>query len=107
MSDKKEIEKDYNKKYYATNKQRIKEMLCKKETCPLCGRKNLNHQNMPKHQAKGICERNRPKHKLYLQMIEPTNQKPTFGDLVDLIDIKDEHKQLMKAWADEYKNKTV
>lgn len=59
--------KEYNKKYYEANKLRIADMLGAKETCPLCGRKNLNHQHMPRHKRTKICERNRDLYKLTLE----------------------------------------
>ena len=54
----KELAKEYNKKYYSKNKERISAMLCNKETCPLCGRK-VNHQSIPRHQESKLCKSRR------------------------------------------------
>ncbi len=56
-----EDRKTYNKKYYAEKKADIKIKLCALEECALCGRK-VKHQFMNRHQATGICKRNRDNH---------------------------------------------
>lgn len=58
----KEIQKSYNKAYYENNKLQIKNKLNRKETCLLCGRSNLNHQNIPKHQQTKMCIKNRARY---------------------------------------------
>jgi hypothetical protein len=51
---KSEIIKEYNKRYYAENKERISAMLLEKVLCPHCGR-TVNHQNLHKHQSTKLC----------------------------------------------------
>jgi len=51
---KSELTKEYNKKYYAENKERISAMLLEKVLCPHCGR-TVNHQNLHKHQSTKLC----------------------------------------------------
>ena len=51
---KSEIIKEYNKGYYAENKERISAMLLEKVLCPHCGR-TVNHQNLHKHQSTKLC----------------------------------------------------
>jgi hypothetical protein len=51
---KSEIIKEYNKKYYAENKERISAMLLEKVLCQHCGR-TVNHQNLHKHQSTKLC----------------------------------------------------
>ncbi len=53
-----EKQKEYNKKYYSENKQKIEEMIGKKEPCPYCGR-SVRHQNMMKHLTTKYCETRR------------------------------------------------
>ena len=59
----KELEKEYNKKYYHENKAKIIEQMCKKEACPLCGR-SVGHQNLIKHQQTKYCLTRREMRKL-------------------------------------------
>jgi len=56
-SKKPENVKEYNKKYYAKNADKIKAFLAKKEKCPNCG-KEVTHQNMPNHQRTQYCQKN-------------------------------------------------
>ena len=51
---KSELTKEYNKKYYAENKERISAMLLEKVLCQHCGR-TVNHQNLHKHQSTKLC----------------------------------------------------
>ena len=46
--------KDYNKQYYAKNKDEIKAKLFTKEVCSNCS-KLISHQNMKQHQSRGVC----------------------------------------------------
>jgi len=50
-----ESRKEYNKKYYATNKAKICAQLFEKEKCMLCDR-FISHQNMKKHMTSKLCE---------------------------------------------------
>ena len=49
-----ELRKQYNKKYYETNKSAIKAKLLAKVTCSLCNR-TVNHQNLKRHQTTRLC----------------------------------------------------
>lgn len=50
-----ESRKEYNKKYYATNKAKICAQLFEKEKCVLCDR-FISHQNMKKHMTSKLCQ---------------------------------------------------
>jgi hypothetical protein len=56
-----EERKEYNKKYYAENKQRIAEMLLTKEECPHC-KKLITKGNLRCHMKSSICARRKEKH---------------------------------------------
>ena len=53
-----EERKTYNETYYAGNKQRITEMLLKKEECPHCGR-SVAHTKFEIHKTTQLCIRRR------------------------------------------------
>ena len=53
-----EQQKEYNKKYYTENKNKIKAKITKPEDCPFCGR-YVNHSNMKKHKKSDLCKNNR------------------------------------------------
>jgi hypothetical protein len=50
-----EQRKEYNKKYYETNKDQIKKKLFTKVECDKCNRK-VNHQNIKNHQKSSYCQ---------------------------------------------------
>jgi len=52
---KKRLQKEYNKQYYAKNKQKILSALLQKEPCTYCG-KMVNHQNLRAHQRSSNCD---------------------------------------------------
>lgn len=54
----KEIQKDYNKKYYEKNKEVIKAKLFMKESCAFCNRQ-VNHQRLYSHQQTDYCRKHR------------------------------------------------
>ncbi len=49
-----EKRKEYNKKYYETNKAIILGSILNKEECKYCG-KTVTHQNMVKHMDTKLC----------------------------------------------------
>ena len=53
----KEKQKEYNKKYYGENKEKILSKVLEKKECPHCNRK-INHQNMSKHIKTKYCMKN-------------------------------------------------
>ena len=55
-----EQRKEYNKKYYADNKQRIVDLMLKKLECPHC-KHPISHSNLNRHQTSPICLRRRSK----------------------------------------------
>ena len=56
MSMTNEERKEYNKKYYAENKERIAEMLLVKVECPEC-KKMHSRANLNRHINNKICQR--------------------------------------------------
>ena len=54
MSMTNEERKEYNKKYYAENKERIAEMLLTKQECPHC-KKLITRGNLQCHMKSKIC----------------------------------------------------
>jgi hypothetical protein len=50
-----QTKKEYNKKYYETNKIEIAKKLYAKVTCPDCER-CVSHQNLKKHQKTSYCK---------------------------------------------------
>lgn len=75
--------KDYNKTYYAENKEKILKQLLAKEECPLCGR-SVNHQNVKKHQRSSLCRANRNANQRQQPVIDPS----------DLLSLKDQIAEL-------------
>ena len=55
-----EERKIYNEKYYATNKQRISEILSAKVECPNCG-KFISKANLERHKIGNSCLKNASK----------------------------------------------
>lgn len=51
-----EERKEYNKKYYAENKDKLLEKATAKVACECCGR-TVNYNNIIKHQNSSICKR--------------------------------------------------
>lgn len=47
---------EYNKKYYESNKDRIKEMMTQKIECEVC-KKMVSKCNLPKHQRTEKCQK--------------------------------------------------
>ena len=72
-----EERKLYNEKYYASNKQRIADMLLVKIECPLCS-KYISKANLERHKLNKTCSKNQ------------TSKKP------DIIDIKEQIERLFK-----------
>jgi hypothetical protein len=58
MSMTNEERKEYNKKYYAENKERIAEMLLTKQECPHC-KKFITKGNMQCHMKSKLCTKRR------------------------------------------------
>ena len=58
MSMTNEERKEYNKKYYAENKERIAEMLLTKQECPHC-KKFITKGNMQCHMKSKLCVKRR------------------------------------------------
>ena len=58
MSMTNEERKEYNKKYYAENKERIAEMLLTKQECPHC-KKFITKGNMQCHMKSKLCAKRR------------------------------------------------
>ena len=58
MSMTNEERKEYNKKYYAENKERIAEMLLAKQECPHC-KKFITKGNMQCHMKSKLCAKRR------------------------------------------------
>ena len=58
MSMTNEERKEYNKKYYAENKERIAEMLLTKQECPQC-KKFITKGNMQCHMKSKLCAKRR------------------------------------------------
>lgn len=56
MSETENAKKEYFKKYYETNKQKIRESQTEKTCCPKCNSK-VNKQNINKHMKTKICLR--------------------------------------------------
>jgi wyosine [tRNA(Phe)-imidazoG37] synthetase (radical SAM superfamily) len=54
----KEQQNEYNKMYYAKNKEAIMAKLLCKENCIYCNR-SVNHQNLIKHQLSKLCLKKR------------------------------------------------
>jgi hypothetical protein len=54
----KEQQMEYNKKYYAINKEIIMKKLLFKEKCKYCER-SVNHQNLIKHMQSQLCLKKR------------------------------------------------
>lgn len=52
-----EKKKEYNKNYYANNKEEIAKKLYEKKKCPIC-HKLVNHQYLTKHMKRAICAKN-------------------------------------------------
>ena len=52
-----EARKLYNEKYYATNKQRIADMLLVKVECPICS-KYISKSNLERHKLGKSCSKN-------------------------------------------------
>jgi hypothetical protein len=52
-----EARKLYNEKYYASNKQRIADMLLVKIECPLCS-KYISKANLDRHKLNKTCCKN-------------------------------------------------
>ena len=68
--------------YYQLNKDKVKAMLFKKETCPFCHRQ-VTHQNMNKHKKSKLCQNNRT------NVVQPTN------DILDMVkSLKEQIQQL-------------
>ena len=53
-----EERKEYNKRYYETNKKKILDKACEKVTCEFCGR-NVIRNNILSHYNLSICHRRR------------------------------------------------
>ncbi len=53
-----EQRKEYNKQYYANNKERIISDLCQKVECPFCNRSVIKN-NLMTHAKSAICLRTR------------------------------------------------
>jgi hypothetical protein len=64
----KDQRKEYNKIYYANNKERIISDLCTKVECSFCGRSIIKN-NLLKHEKSAICQRHR------IRIIEINNFK--------------------------------
>ncbi len=54
----KEKQKEYNKKYYSENKEKIEALIGKKCECQFCGR-SVRWQNLFKHQKSSYCKNRR------------------------------------------------
>jgi len=80
-----EERKLYNEKYYASNKQRIADMLLVKIECPLCS-KYISKANLERHKLNKTCSKNQ------------TAKKP------DIVGIKEQIERLTKQ-IEELKSK--
>lgn len=49
---------EYNKMYYAANKDKIKQQMFAKQSCTNCNRE-VNHQNMTRHKKSQLCINNK------------------------------------------------
>ncbi len=54
----KEKQKEYNKKYYSENKEKIEASIGKQSQCIFCGR-SVRWQNLFKHQKSSYCKSRR------------------------------------------------
>ena len=76
-----EKQKEYNKKYYETNKLKIAEQIGKKEECEHCGRM-VRHDNMTKHMKTEYC-----KNKRHMEL-HPIKEEVVGGEIKE--DVKEE-----------------
>jgi len=52
----KKTKKDYNRKYYDNNREKIIKKACEKKQCNLCG-KFIAHKTVVKHQTTNLCKK--------------------------------------------------
>ncbi len=92
-----ELRKQYNKKYYETNKSAIKAKLLAKVTCSLCNR-TVNHQNLKRHQTTRLCLIHR------IESESQTEQLPIVEEIDETTLLKQEIAELCKLINEKFNN---